>query len=44
MQYLLIQEDSDVATERRRVNSMTAFSQSDAVVIKNLVKVIDSHA
>ncbi|XP_019855200.1 PREDICTED: ATP-binding cassette sub-family A member 3-like [Amphimedon queenslandica] len=33
-----IQEDSDVVEERNKVNSLKNYSESDAVVIKNLVK------
>ena len=33
-----VQEDNDVAEERRRINE-SDYSHEDAVVIKNLVKV-----
>ena len=32
-------QDSDVAEEKRKVNGMSSFSDSDAVIVKNLVKV-----
>ena len=38
--HLLIQEDSDVADERKKVAAITSSTESDAVVIKQLVKVI----
>ena len=32
-------QDSDVAEEKRKVNGMSSFSDSDAVIVRNLVKV-----
>ena len=37
-------QDSDVAEEKRKVNGMSSFSDSDAVVVRNLVKVQYAHA
>ena len=37
-------QDSDVAEEKRKVNGMSSFSDSDAVIVRNLVKVQYAHA
>ena len=35
-------QDGDVAEEKRKVNGMSSFSDSDAVIVRNLVKVCTS--